>query len=219
MTSSSPVSSHTNNIVAHGRVDFVNSSRRESFSFQIEPKHSLENGKDLNLSYRPPALLEAAQTRYIGAFKNGSVASSLLTVVSTELVLHFSESRSSALAILSHLSFTFNLSAAFSGLLLSNKIGSLNEGLARRDAPEPQSGYIATGSGSGSLLRWYGLRRRWRLLMVHWAMCFLFGVGCLFAQIMVHASTVETTPITIATACVLGFAALPFAFAFRLIIN
>ncbi|KAJ8072691.1 hypothetical protein PM082_016250 [Marasmius tenuissimus] len=192
-----------------------------NYHYPVEPKHSLENGQDLNLSYRPPALVEAAQTRYVGAFKNGSVASSILTVASTELVLHFSESNTSApaLAILSHLSFTFNLSATFSGLLLSNKIGSLTEGLARRGAPEPQSGYVATSSGGGSLLRWYGLKKRWRLLMVHWAMCFLFGVGCLFAQIMVHASTGETTPVTIATACVLGFAALPLAFAFRLIIN
>ncbi|KAJ8073737.1 hypothetical protein PM082_012015 [Marasmius tenuissimus] len=189
---------------------------------QVRGVESLECGHDQDLSYRLPPLVEVAQKRWIRTFHDGAVIAAILTIVSIEFVTHNLQSSSevyasaSALAILSHVSFIFNLSAVFSAVILAKKIGGLAEAASRRDNSAPQTGYITAG---GPLLRWYGLKKPWFLLMAHWAVCFSFGIGCLFAQIMLHASNTRSSSVRTATACVLGFAAMPLVFAFRLLVN
>ncbi|KAG7089733.1 hypothetical protein E1B28_011387 [Marasmius oreades] len=176
----------------------------------------LEATSDLSLGYRLPKLIEAKQKRWIRTLKDGTIISSILTVVSGQLLIFYRSSfsslnqdRSLAIAFLSNLSFIFNLISTFISIVLANKLGRLPDVAARRDAIAPQDGYV---SASGGSLKLYGLKTSWYLMAFYWAICFSSGIGCLLAQVMVYVWMDEALPVKIVATCLVVLA-LPLSFA------
>ncbi|KAL0572184.1 hypothetical protein V5O48_009779 [Marasmius crinis-equi] len=191
-------------------------SSRRIVNGEHDVSHLLTDGGDLLLTNRLPPVVEAKQGQWIRTFKNS--ISSLLTVVSTQLLVVYKarNDRHIGLAILSQLSFIFNLSSSFSAVVLAHKFAALDVVSARRDLAVPQSGYI-NSPGPLALLRVYGLEPSWYLVVFHWLACFSFGVGTLFAQIMVYAWTDESLSVKITTTCLVAFVFIPLVFGLRLL--
>ncbi|KAF9266641.1 hypothetical protein L218DRAFT_80482 [Marasmius fiardii PR-910] len=188
----------------------------------VHAKHRvsfLEGAGDLLLGYRLPKLVQAKQKRWGRTLTNGTITSSIFTLVSGQFLIFYkadlgslNHNRSLAIAILSHLSFICNLSSTCSSIVLANKLGRLTDVAARRDAVElaPQEGYLAT---SGSLFKLYGLKTSWYLMAFHWVVCFTLGIGCLLGQVIVYAWVEEGSLVSIVTTCVAALVVPPLAFA------
>ncbi|KAF9256335.1 hypothetical protein L218DRAFT_219184 [Marasmius fiardii PR-910] len=188
----------------------------------------LSKGSDQLLTYQLPHLVDAAQKRRIMLLKAGAVTSSILTLVSVQLMIFYTSlltdsglyqtqyHSSLALTILSYCSFFLNLTAISVSILLLSRLGNLPNDASRRDNEHlPQTGYLSRCSEQ-KILRLYTLDPAWRFLVYYWIICSSLGTACLPAQIMLYIWMVEALVVKVVITALVGIACLSTTFIFLL---
>ncbi|KAF9256338.1 hypothetical protein L218DRAFT_219440 [Marasmius fiardii PR-910] len=199
--------------------------------FQANPSTSstfLNKSSDQLLSYRLPKLVDATQKRWLTLLKAGATTSSVLTLVSVQLMIFYKNlvvdgdlqnthhHLSLALTILSYCTFLFNLTSVSVSILLLSRLANLQKNASRRDKEYiPQTGYLSSSSDI-SMLRLYSLDFAWRFVVYYWIICLLFGFTCLLAQTLVYVWMAEVLAVKAVTTALVGLTFLPAVVIFLL---
>ncbi|KAJ8072674.1 hypothetical protein PM082_016233 [Marasmius tenuissimus] len=206
------------------RISLALSVPVESHELPSRMSHVFEGARDLLLTYQLPPLVASVQRNWYTSLKIGAIVSAILALVSIQLLMFYkyliwdgrlgSHPRASkALIILSYSSFLLHLSSTSTALLLLDKLGHLTDVASERQMIErvPQTGYIATNSRP-SVLNIYGLTTCWKIVLFHWILCSLSGLGCLLAQVVLYVSMDEILLVQVIATSLVGVSILPGLF-------
>jgi len=132
----------------------------------------------------------------------------LLSFVKNDANFHRSVENSAkhALLIFTYLALFFSISAAVSGLILTDEFGELPVRASRKSDPI-QHGLF--DSGTLDLLQSYGAKRSWVWIMWHWAFSLLAGTISLITQLLLYVWLEESNSVRITLTILTVFAVLP----------
>ncbi|KAH8980110.1 hypothetical protein EDB92DRAFT_1976220 [Lactarius akahatsu] len=170
-----------------------------------------------NIAYELPSTVKSLNDGWLTTFQSSTVVAGLFAVVEVR-ILSFVKNDASfarnvvgnsakdALLIFTYLGLFFSVSAAVSGLILTDDFGELPVRASRqRDSME----LGLFDSGTSELLQSYGAKRSWIWVMWHWLFSLIAGTLSLTIQVLIYVSLEESKPVRITLAVITVFAVLP----------
>ncbi|KAH9035756.1 hypothetical protein EDB85DRAFT_2143508 [Lactarius pseudohatsudake] len=172
-----------------------------------------------NIAYELPSTVKSLNDGWLATYQSSTVVAGLLAAVEVRLLSfvkndanfdrNVENSAKDALLIFTYLGLFFGVSAAVSGLILTDDFGELPVRASRqRDSIE--SGLF--DSGTSELLQSFGARRSWIWVMWHWLFSLIAGTVSLIIQVLIYVSLEESKPVMITLTVITVFAVLPLVY-------
>ncbi|KAH8976725.1 hypothetical protein EDB86DRAFT_3094681 [Lactarius hatsudake] len=174
-----------------------------------------------NIAYELPSTVKSLNDGWLTTYQSSTVVAGLFAVIEVCLLSSVKNdanfdrnvvgnSAKDALLIFTYLGLFFSVSAAVSGLILTDDFGELPVRASRqRDSMEEGLFDSGTFKGTLELLQSYGAKRSWIWVMWHWLFSLIAGAVSLTIQVLIHVSLEESRPVRITLTVITVFAVLP----------
>ncbi|KAI0300710.1 hypothetical protein B0F90DRAFT_1668248 [Multifurca ochricompacta] len=169
-----------------------------------------------NIAYELPSTVKSLNDSWLATYQSSTIVAGLFAGVEVHLLSfvkddsHYHKdvgnSARSALLIFTYSALFFCLSAAVSGLILTDEFGELPVRASRRSDPIQQGVF---DSGTLDLLQTYGAKCSWVWVMWHWLFSLIAGTISLITQILLYVWLEESNSVKITLTFITLFAVLP----------
>ncbi|KAI0263547.1 hypothetical protein BC834DRAFT_844438 [Gloeopeniophorella convolvens] len=169
-----------------------------------------------NVAYELPSTVKSLNDGWLTTYQSSTVVAGLFAIVEAHLLSfvkdeqhfhkHVGNSAKHALLIFTYSALFCFLSAAVSGLILTDEFGELPVRASRKSDPIQQGTF---DSGVIALLETYGAKRGWLWVMWHWLFSLLAGTVCLVTQVLIYVWLEESDAVKITLTIVTVFSLLP----------
>ncbi|KAI0298222.1 hypothetical protein BC826DRAFT_998611 [Russula brevipes] len=169
-----------------------------------------------NIAYELPSTVKALNDGWLATYQISTVVAALFVGIEVNLLAfvkddanyHRSTTSSArhALLIFTYSALFFSLSAAISGLILTDEFGALPVRASRKPDPIQQGVF---DSSALDLLQSYGAKRSWIWVMWHWLFSLVAGTVSLITQVLLYVWMEESNSVRVTFTFVTLFAVLP----------
>ncbi|KAN0132151.1 hypothetical protein V8E53_009917 [Lactarius tabidus] len=169
-----------------------------------------------NIAYELPSTVKSLNDSWLSTYQSSTVVAGLFAIVEVQLLSfvkneanfhrNVGNSAKHALLIFTYLALFFCISAAVSGLILTDEFGELPVRASRKRDPIQQGLF---DSGTLDLLQSYGAKRSWIWIMWHWVFSLIAGIVSLITQILIYIWLEESNSVRITLSILTVFAILP----------
>ncbi|KAH9056289.1 hypothetical protein EDB87DRAFT_1258240 [Lactarius vividus] len=170
-----------------------------------------------NIAYELPSTVKSLNDSWLATYQSSTAVAGLFALVEVHLLsfvkndanFHRSvpaNSAKHALLIFTYLALFFCVSAAVSGLILTDEFGELPVRASRKRDPIQQGLF---DSGTLDLLQSYGAKRSWIWIMWHWLFSLVAGIISFITQILIYVWLEESKSVRITLTVITVFAVLP----------
>lgn len=169
-----------------------------------------------NIAYELPSTVKSLNDSWLSTYQSSTVVAGLFAVVEVHLLsfvkneanFHRSVGNNAkhALLVFTYLALFFCISAAVSGLILTDEFGELPVRASRKRDPIQQGLF---DSGTLDLLQSYGAKRSWIWIMWHWVVSLIAGIISLITQLLIYIWLEESNSVRITLSILTVFAILP----------
>ncbi|KAH9056283.1 hypothetical protein EDB87DRAFT_1257901 [Lactarius vividus] len=146
-----------------------------------------------NIAYELPSTVKSLNDGWLKTYQISTVVAGLFAVVEVLLLFFIKNganfhrsivgnNTNNALLVFTYLGLFFSISAAVSGLILTDDFGELPVRASQRDSMG--SGWF--DSGTWQLLQSYGAKRSGILVMWHWLFSLIAGTVSLIIQVLIY---------------------------------
>ncbi|KAI0247261.1 hypothetical protein BJV78DRAFT_950422 [Lactifluus subvellereus] len=169
-----------------------------------------------NVAYELPSTVKSLNDGWLTTYQCSSILAGLFAAVEVHL-LSFVKTDSNyqkdigsparhALLIFTYSALFFCISAAVSGLILTDEFGELPVRASRKSDPIQQGLF---DSGTLDLLQSYGAKESWVWVMFHWLFSLIAGAVSVLTQVLLYVWLEESNSVRITLSVIGVFAVLP----------